>query len=41
MAPEGSAAPTLRRHDTLIKALVRAHRWRRRIKSGRAIPTPP
>jgi hypothetical protein len=25
-----------RRDDTLIKALVRAHRWRRRIESGRA-----
>jgi hypothetical protein len=25
-----------RRHDTLIKALVRAHRWRRRIETGRA-----
>jgi hypothetical protein len=38
MAPEGSAVPTPkpRRDDTLIKALVRAHRWRRRIESGRA-----
>jgi hypothetical protein len=36
--PEGVAAPTPkpRRDDTLIKALVRAHRWRRRIESGRA-----
>jgi hypothetical protein len=38
MTPEGSAPPTPkpRRDDTLIKALVRAHRWRRRIESGRA-----
>ena len=38
MTPEGSAAPTPkpRRDDTLIKALVRAHRWRRQIESGRA-----
>jgi hypothetical protein len=38
MTPEGSAAPTPkpRRDDTLIKALVRAHRWRRRIESSRA-----
>ena len=38
MAPEGSAAPAPkpRRDDTLVKALVRAHRWRRRIESGRA-----
>jgi len=38
MTPEGSAMPTPkpRRDDTLIKALVRAHRWRRRIESGRA-----
>jgi hypothetical protein len=38
MAPEGAAAPTPkpRRDETLIKALVRAHRWRRRIESGRA-----
>jgi hypothetical protein len=37
MTPEGSALPTpkRRRDDTLIKALVRAHRWRRRIESGR------
>jgi hypothetical protein len=28
--------PKPRRDDTLIKALVRAHRWRRRIESGRA-----
>jgi hypothetical protein len=38
MTPEGSAAPTPkpRRDETLIKALVRAHRWRRRIESGQA-----
>jgi hypothetical protein len=38
IAPEGSTVPTPKpRHDdTLIKALVRAHRWRRRIESGRA-----
>jgi hypothetical protein len=38
MAPEGSAVPTPkpRRDETLIKALVRAHRWRRRIENGRA-----
>ena len=38
MAPEGAAAPTpkARRDETLIKALVRAHRWRRRIESGQA-----
>jgi hypothetical protein len=36
MAPAGVAMPTPkpRRDDTLIKALVRAHRWRRRIESG-------
>jgi hypothetical protein len=38
MTPEGSAAPRLkpRRDETLVKALVRAHRWRRRIESGQA-----
>jgi hypothetical protein len=38
MTPEGAAAPArkLSRDETLIKALVRAHRWRRRIESGRA-----
>jgi hypothetical protein len=38
MTPEGATMPTPkpRRDDTLIKALVRAHRWRRRIESGRA-----
>jgi hypothetical protein len=28
--------PKPRRDDTLIRALVRAHRWRRRIESGQA-----
>ena len=28
--------PKPRRDETLIKALVRAHRWRRRIESGQA-----
>jgi hypothetical protein len=38
MTPEGVAAvaPKRRRDETLIKALVRAHRWRRRIESGKA-----
>jgi hypothetical protein len=38
MTPEGVAAPRPKpcRDETLIKALVRAHRWRRRIKSGQA-----
>jgi len=38
MTPEGVAAPARkpRRDDTLIKALVRAHRWRRRIEMGQA-----
>jgi hypothetical protein len=38
MTPEGGAEPTPkpRRDETLIKALVRAHRWRREIESGRA-----
>jgi hypothetical protein len=38
MTPEGAAMPTPKpsRDDTLIKALVRAHRWRRRIESGKA-----
>jgi ParB-like chromosome segregation protein Spo0J len=30
------ATPKPRRDDTLIKALVRAHRWRRKIESGQA-----
>jgi hypothetical protein len=29
-------APKARRDETLVKALVRAHRWRRRIESGQA-----
>jgi len=35
---EVAAVPTPkpRRDETLIKALVRAHRWRRRIESGQA-----
>jgi hypothetical protein len=38
MAPEGLAAPTPKpnRDETPVKALVRAHRWRRRIESGQA-----
>ena len=38
MAPEGVAMPTPkpRRDQTLVKALVRAQRWRRRIESGQA-----
>ena len=38
MTLEGSAAlaPKPRRDETLVKALVRAHRWRRRIESGHA-----
>jgi hypothetical protein len=38
MTPEGANAPTPkpRRDKTLVKALVRAHRWRRQIESGRA-----
>jgi hypothetical protein len=38
MTPEGVAAPALKpsRDEALIKALVRAHRWRRRIESGQA-----
>jgi hypothetical protein len=38
MTPEGAAVPTPkpRRDETLVKALVRAHRWRRRIESGQA-----
>jgi ParB-like chromosome segregation protein Spo0J len=38
MAPEGAAlpAPKPRRDETLIKALVRAHRWRRQIENGLA-----
>jgi hypothetical protein len=38
MTPEGVAAPARKpsRDEMLIKALVRAHRWRRRIESGQA-----
>ena len=38
MTPEGAAVPTPkpRRDETLVRALVRAHRWRRTIESGRA-----
>jgi hypothetical protein len=38
MAPDGMGAPARKpnRDETLVKALVRAHRWRRRIESGQA-----
>jgi hypothetical protein len=38
MMPEGVTAPARKpsRDETLVKALVRAHRWRRRIESGQA-----
>ena len=38
MTPEGVAAPARKpsRDETLIKALVRVHRWRRWIESGKA-----
>ena len=38
MTPEGVAAPARKasRDETLVKALVRAHRWRREIESGQA-----
>jgi hypothetical protein len=38
VTPDGVAAPARKpsRDETLVKALVRAHRWRRRIESGRA-----
>jgi hypothetical protein len=38
MTPEGVTAPARKpsRDETLVKALVRAHRWRRRIESGQA-----
>jgi hypothetical protein len=38
MTPEGAAVPSQkpRRDETPIKALVRAHRWRRRIESRQA-----
>jgi hypothetical protein len=37
VTPEGAAvpAPKPRPDETLIRALVKAHRWRRRIESGR------
>ena len=38
VTPDGAAVPALkaRRDETLVRALVRAHRWRRRIESGQA-----
>ena len=38
MTPQGVAAPARKpkRDETLVKALVRAHRWRRRIESDQA-----
>jgi hypothetical protein len=38
VTPEGVAAPARKpsRDETLVKALVRAHRWRRKIESGQA-----
>jgi hypothetical protein len=38
MTPDGVAAPARKpnRDETLVKALVRAHRWRRRIESSQA-----
>jgi hypothetical protein len=38
ITPGGAAAPARKpsRDETLVKALVRAHRWRRKIESGRA-----
>jgi hypothetical protein len=38
MTPEGAAAPARKpsRDETLVKALVRAHRWRRKIENGQA-----
>ena len=37
MTPEGATPPRKpARDETLVKALVRAHRWRRRIESGQA-----
>ena len=38
MAPEGATMPSPKpsRDETLVKALVRPHRWRRRIESGQA-----
>ena len=38
MTPEGAVVPTPKPYpdESLIKALVRAHRWRRRIENGQA-----
>jgi hypothetical protein len=38
MTPDGTAVPPRKpaRNETLIKALVKVHRWRRRIESGQA-----
>ena len=38
VTPEGVAAPARKpsRDETLVEALVRAHRWRRKIESGQA-----
>ena len=38
ITPEGAAVPVPkpRRDETLVKALVRTHRWRRKIESGSA-----
>ena len=38
VTPEGAMAPPRKpaRDETLIRALVRAHRWRRKIESGQA-----
>jgi hypothetical protein len=38
MTPEGVTAPARKpsRDATLIRALVRAHRWRRKIESGQS-----
>ena len=38
VTPKGMAAPTRKqsRDETLVTALVRAHRWRRKIESGQA-----
>jgi hypothetical protein len=38
IVPEGTVAPTPkpRRDETLVRALVRAHQWRRQIESGQA-----
>ena len=36
MIPKGAAVPAPSRDETLVNALVRAHRWRRRIESEQA-----